>query len=177
MSETALGAVSQAGSRGSAAGAADRMQIGEVAERLGLSLRTIRYYDEMGLVTPSARTPGGFRLYTELDLYRLFVIKRMKPLDFSLEEMRELLTTLDALDGRLEVESSREELLERLAAFREAADQRVEKLRERLAMAEEFAQRLRTESAVRFPGTDDEAAALPLPGPPPPAHPRDAAAG
>ncbi|WP_245886816.1 MerR family transcriptional regulator [Kineococcus xinjiangensis] len=149
----------------------DRMQIGEVAERLGLSLRTIRYYDEMGLVTPSARTPGGFRLYTELDLYRLFVIKRMKPLGFSLEEMRELLTTLDALDGRLEAGATREELLERLAAFREAADKRVEELRRRLMMAEEFAQRLRTETAARAPGTDDEAASVPVDGPPLPTRP------
>ncbi|HEX5770632.1 MAG TPA: MerR family DNA-binding transcriptional regulator, partial [Nocardioidaceae bacterium] len=36
------------------------MQIGEVAEQTGLSLRTIRYYEEVGLVTPSARTSGGF---------------------------------------------------------------------------------------------------------------------
>ena len=147
----------------------DRMQIGEVAERLGLSLRTIRYYDEMGLVTPSARTPGGFRLYTELDLYRLFVIKRMKPLQFTLEEMRELLTTLDALDGRVEADGPRDEFMARLEAFREAADERVEQLRERLMMAEEFAQRLRTESALRAPGTDDEAAAAAVPGPPVPA--------
>ena len=129
----------------------DRMQIGEVAERLGLSLRTIRYYDEMGLVTPSARTPGGFRLYTELDLYRLFVIKRMKPLVFTLEEMRELLGVLDALDGRVGTDVPREQLLERLHAFRAAADQRVEKLRDRLGMAEEFAQRLRDECARRAP--------------------------
>lgn len=41
------------------------MQIGEVAERIGLSLRTIRYYEEVGLVVPSVRSQGGFRLYTE----------------------------------------------------------------------------------------------------------------
>ncbi len=128
------------------------MQIGEVAERVGYSFRTIRYYDEMGLVTPSARTPGGFRLYTELDVYRLLVLKRMKPLDFSLDEMRELLTVLDALDGRVESPVPREELFERLDGFRAAADARVEKLRERLAMAEEFAQRLRDEAAGRTSG-------------------------
>ena len=38
------------------------MQIGEVAERVGYSFRTIRYYDEMGLVSPAHRSPGGFRL-------------------------------------------------------------------------------------------------------------------
>jgi DNA-binding transcriptional MerR regulator len=128
------------------------MQIGEVAERVGYSFRTIRYYDEMGLVTPSARTPGGFRLYTEMDVYRLLVLKRMKPLDFSLEEMRELLTILDALDGRVPSSTPRAELFDQLDTFRAAADARVEKLRERLMMAEEFAQRLRDEAAARTEG-------------------------
>jgi DNA-binding transcriptional MerR regulator len=59
------------------------MQIGEVAERTALSLRTIRYYEEVGLVPPSARTQGGFRLYTEADVERLLLVKRMKPLEFS----------------------------------------------------------------------------------------------
>jgi DNA-binding transcriptional MerR regulator len=44
------------------------MQIGEAAERVGLSLRTIRHWDEVGLVVPSARSNGGFRLYTEADI-------------------------------------------------------------------------------------------------------------
>ena len=65
-----------------------RMQIGDVAEQTGLSLRTIRYYEEAGLVTPSTRTTGGFRLYTEADADRFDLIKRMKPLGFSIEEMR-----------------------------------------------------------------------------------------
>jgi MerR family copper efflux transcriptional regulator len=67
------------------------MQIGEVAARTSLSLRTIRYYEEVGLAPPSARTTGGFRLYTEGDVQRLELIKQMKPLDFSLEQMRDLL--------------------------------------------------------------------------------------
>ena len=44
------------------------MQIGEVAARTELSLRTIRHYEETGLVIPSARSQGGFRLYTETDV-------------------------------------------------------------------------------------------------------------
>ncbi|MFB9377520.1 MerR family transcriptional regulator [Kineococcus gynurae] len=128
------------------------MQIGEVVERVGYSTRTIRYYDEMGLVTPSERSPGGFRLYTEMDVYRLLVLKRMKPLDFTLEQMRDLLGILDALDGRTPSEVGREELFDRLDAFRAAADAKVEKLRERLAMAEEFAQQLRDEAAGRSDG-------------------------
>ncbi|MFE6489944.1 MerR family transcriptional regulator, partial [Streptomyces sp. NPDC057757] len=51
----------------------EHMQIGEVATRTELSLRTIRHYEETGLVMPSARSQGGFRLYTEADVARLMV--------------------------------------------------------------------------------------------------------
>ena len=91
---------------------AGRMQIGEVAERIGLSLRTIRYYEEVGLAVPSARSDGGFRLYAEADVERLRVIMQMKPLGFSVEEMRELLELLDAGDAADPA---------RLAAYREQA--------------------------------------------------------
>ena len=74
------------------------MQIGQVAERTELSIKTIRHYDEVGLVTPSERSAGGFRLYTETDVQRLLVIRRMKPLGFTLDEMRQLLDSLDILD-------------------------------------------------------------------------------
>ena len=59
------------------------MQIGELAERTGLSVRTLRHYDEIGLLRPSARTDGGFRLYTADDESRLLLIRRMKPLGYS----------------------------------------------------------------------------------------------
>ncbi|MEO3747263.1 MerR family transcriptional regulator [Plantactinospora sp. B5E13] len=119
---------------------AGRMQIGEAADRVGLSIRTIRHYEEAGLVVPSARSEGGFRLYTEPDLDRLRVIKRMKPLGFTLEEMRDLLEILDALsvsDG-----SERAALQDRLATFHTAAVNRVTTLREQLTMAEQFAQQM-----------------------------------
>lgn len=51
-------------------------QIGEVAEAVGLSLRTIRYYEEVGVVPPWGRTAGGFRLYTDDDIERLRLVKR-----------------------------------------------------------------------------------------------------
>ncbi len=73
------------------------MQIGEVAERVGLSLRTVRYYEEMGLISPEKRSNGGFRLYTDENIDRLLLIKQMKPLGFSLQEMRELLDARDAV--------------------------------------------------------------------------------
>lgn len=74
----------------------DLVQIGVLAERVGLSLRTVRYYEEMGLVTPSARSKGGFRLYGAEEEQRLLVLKTMKPLGFSLEQMSDLVALLDA---------------------------------------------------------------------------------
>lgn len=70
------------------------MHIGEVAERTGLSLRTIRHYDEVKLLPPSGRTEGGFRLYTEDDVERLVHIRRIAPLGFTLEETTDILRIL-----------------------------------------------------------------------------------
>ncbi|GAA1917514.1 MerR family transcriptional regulator [Streptomyces sodiiphilus] len=119
------------------------MQIGQVAERTGLSLRTIRHYEEMGLVTPSARSKGGFRLYTRADVDRLMVVRRMKPLDFSLEEMRNLLTVLDELSSGGGSDAEREQLRQQLRAFHQVAEARCEKLRAQLLAAEDFAATLR----------------------------------
>ena len=120
---------------------ARHMQIGEAADRVGLSIRTIRHYEDAGLVVPSARSEGGFRLYTEADLDRLRVIKRMKPLGFTLDEMRDLLTILDGLAAAEGAE--REALLDRLTMFHTAAQNRVGALREQLTTAEGFAQQIR----------------------------------
>jgi DNA-binding transcriptional MerR regulator len=121
------------------------VQIGEVAVRTGLSLRTIRYYEEVGLVTPSGRTPGGFRLYSELDVSRLLLAKRMKPLEFSLEEMREVLGILDKLEAGDLTAEQRADLLTRLGLYRQAVDVRVRALQDQLEVAEGFAGDLRRE--------------------------------
>lgn len=121
------------------------MQIGEVAEQTALSLRTIRYYEEVGLVTPSARSAGGFRLYSEADVARLRLIRRMKPLDFSLEEMKDVLTVLDQLEAVDPAGSEHRRQVDRLEMYREAADARVRALREQLEVAEGFAADLRRE--------------------------------
>ncbi|MGW0790538.1 MerR family transcriptional regulator [Streptomyces sp. NPDC002911] len=116
------------------------MQIGEVAARTGVSLRTIRHYEETGLVIPSARSQGGFRLYTETDVARLMVIRRMKPLGFTLEQMRDLLDATDRLDAGDTVDAGeREALVARVRVYEQAAAEQVEKLRVQLARAEEFA--------------------------------------
>jgi DNA-binding transcriptional MerR regulator len=80
------------------------VQIDAVAQRTGLTKRTIRYYEEIGLVTPSGRSQGGYRLYTEADVVRLERIQQLKQLaGLSLAEILEL----------LEAESVRERIRER----------------------------------------------------------------
>ncbi|NGO46962.1 MerR family transcriptional regulator [Streptomyces ureilyticus] len=126
----------------------EHMQIGEVAARTELSLRTIRHYEETGLVIPSARSQGGFRLYTEADVARLMVIRRMKPLGFTLDQMRDLLDATDRLDSDVEITTDeREALIERVRGYEQEAVEQVEKLRTQLARAEEFAATL----AARLP--------------------------
>ncbi|MGO1770826.1 MAG: MerR family transcriptional regulator [Microbacterium sp.] len=118
---------------------AGTIHIGEVADRTGLSLRTLRHYDEVGLVTPSDRTAGGFRLYTEDDVERVLLIRRMKPLGFSLEQMGEVLAAADAIasdPGDARARSA-------LETFVVDAEQRREKLAAQLAAADELIARLR----------------------------------
>lgn len=121
------------------------MQIGEVAEETMLSLRTIRYYEEMGLVTPSARTAGGFRLYSDADVARLRLIRRMKPLDFSLQEMRDVLALLEELDSGDPADDGYQDLVGRLEMYHEAAMARVRALQEQVETAAGFASDLRRE--------------------------------
>ncbi|WP_019814898.1 MerR family transcriptional regulator [Saccharomonospora saliphila] len=122
----------------------EHMRIGEVSARTGLSLRTIRYYEEVGLVAPSTRTQGGFRLYTQPDVDRITLVQRMKPLGFSLEEMHELLELLQPArdaDGNPSTLGERE--LRRLREFTEAAERRCAELRATLDTAQAFAAMLR----------------------------------
>jgi len=120
------------------------MQIGQVSTRIGLSLRTIRHWDEVGLVIPSARSAGGFRLYTESDVDRLAFIKRLKPLDFSLDQIKELLATVDGLGQHDELARERlEDLLGRLAMFRAATDSRLDALRHQVDSLESLSRDLK----------------------------------
>jgi DNA-binding transcriptional MerR regulator len=73
--------------------------IGEVAERVGVTTRTLRYYEEFGLVTPSVRSAGGSRRYTESDVARVLRIRELQAvMGFNLEEIRGLLSTGDRID-------------------------------------------------------------------------------
>lgn len=112
-----------------------RRHIGEVAEISGMSLRTLRHYDDVGLLPPSGRSAGGFRLYTDEDIDRLMLIRRMKPLGFSIEEMRELLDLTESLPSDLAA-------AKRLHEFLQDAQTRRENLARTLDMADEFIGRL-----------------------------------
>lgn len=112
------------------------MHIGELAERTGLSTRTVRHYDDVGLLHPTGRSEGGFRLYSTDDLDRLLIIRRMKPLGFTLEQMAELLGVVDRLrsaDG-----PERERLQSELDAYIADAEERRAKLARNLDWADEF---------------------------------------
>ncbi|HET9982735.1 MAG TPA: MerR family transcriptional regulator [Longimicrobiales bacterium] len=66
-------------------------KVGELAEATGLTVRTLHHYDEIGLLTPSARTAAGYRLYAAEDIERLQRIRSLRELGLSLEEIRECL--------------------------------------------------------------------------------------
>jgi MerR family Zn(II)-responsive transcriptional regulator of zntA len=63
---------------------------GELARKAGVSQRTIRYYEELGLIQPASRQPGGRRLFSEDALQRLRFIGRLKKVGLSLEEMHHI---------------------------------------------------------------------------------------
>lgn len=67
------------------------MNIGQASERSGLPVKTIRYYEEIGLVRP-ARSENGYREFLDTDLQRLKFLQRSRSLGFSIEECRELLS-------------------------------------------------------------------------------------
>jgi len=122
---------------------AGTMHIGELAEKTGLSQRTIRHYDEVGLLKPSGRTDGGFRLYAPDDFRRLMLIRRMKPLGFSLEEMTDLLRVIDTLSANGSAGIVDPNVRRELASFVTEANTRRAKLQQQLAMADEFLTLLR----------------------------------
>jgi DNA-binding transcriptional MerR regulator len=127
-----------------------RLQIGEVADAVGLSIRTIRHYDELGVVGPSARSVGGFRLYTAADVERLLYVKQLKPLGFTLEEVQVLVSLRDrALIGELDDDGR-----DQLEVFAALAEERCTVLRRELAEAELVATDLRRAIAHGRPVAD-----------------------
>lgn len=83
------------------------ISIGELAKKLEMSQRTIRYYEEIGLLNSIKRIEAGRRVYTEDDLRRLKLIKRLKIMGMTLSEMQEL-------EAMWTIEKSNDKVLRRL---------------------------------------------------------------
>ncbi len=71
------------------------MTVGEVAKKIGVTVRTLQYYDKEGLLSPSAESEGGRRLYTDKDLIKLHQIISLKSLGFSLDDIKQRLISLE----------------------------------------------------------------------------------
>ncbi|MCP4136450.1 MAG: MerR family transcriptional regulator [bacterium] len=85
----------------------DYLPIGEIAKKLDMSQRTIRYYEEIGLLNSVRRIEGGKRVYTNEDYTRLRLIKRLKIMGLTLSEMQEL-------EAIWSIQKSNEKMLKRL---------------------------------------------------------------
>src|ERR687889_970790 len=122
-------------------------RVGEVAERLGVSPRTIKYYEELGLVEPETRSSGGFRLYGEEDVRRLERILRMKGIGYSLATIRELLAVRDAAQEADKV-TLLKEVTGRLKERERDATVRIKQIQNDLKQAEALREELRHDIAL-----------------------------
>ena len=127
---------------------ATALRIGEVAERVGVTPRTIRYYEERGLLGPAAgRAKGAHRLYTEADVVRLQELMRLRDLlGLSLEELVELAEAEEAraaLRGRWEATTSDAERLRIVDAAIPLVERQLELVRSRQEKLDEFSDELR----------------------------------
>lgn len=145
------------------------LRIGEVARRTGLTHRTLRHYDDLGLLVPSGRSGGDYRLYGPDDLERLLAIQHLKSLGLSLPEVAAALddpgfdadATLAghaaAVEQRIAAET---ELLDRLRRLQDAARAGWDEVLDVIGLSE----RLRhPEAWVRFRAALDSRASTPLP--------------
>ncbi|WP_353115050.1 MerR family transcriptional regulator [Microbacterium sp.] len=94
--------------------------VGVVAARLGLTVRTLHHWDALGLASPSARTPGGYRSYDDADIARLRRVALLRDLGVPLDRIRTLLDG-DAAARREELTARRRDLDERIRHLREVA--------------------------------------------------------
>lgn len=105
----------------------DEFTVGEVAERFGITVRTLHHYDAIGLLNPSRRAASGYRVYTSADLTRLSQIVVYRRLELSLDEIASLLDEGDEISHLVR---QRERVMARLDELKdlvEAIDKALEK--------------------------------------------------
>ena len=125
------------------------LQIGEVAEQLGLTPRTLRYYEEIGLLAPPSRMEGGFRLYSAADIVRLENIVQLKRLlGFSLAEIKQVVEAMESLkllrqESKLasDLETKRDTLQKALMILEQQVDVLDGRLRQVAEMRDRFNER------------------------------------
>lgn len=92
-------------------GKQDYMSVGELAKKMGVTVRTLQYYDREGLLSPSSVSDGGRRLYSDMDIVKLHQILSLKSLGFSLLEIKSKLTNIKTTQEIEKVLSEQSELL------------------------------------------------------------------
>lgn len=95
------------------------MNIGELARRTGLTIRALRYYEQIGLLVPCARTEGGYRCYGEDALARLYLIRSLREVELPLRDIRRMLedpgfSPSAALDTQIRLLTMRRARIDRL---------------------------------------------------------------
>jgi MerR family transcriptional regulator, thiopeptide resistance regulator len=98
-------------------------KVGDLSKRTGLSIRTLHYYDEIGLLSPSHRTESGYRVYGKQDIIRLQQIITLKQIGFSLEDVRSCLDNGDR-------------------AFAEMVQLHIAKVRKQIELSQQLLERL-----------------------------------
>ncbi|WP_294411511.1 MerR family transcriptional regulator [uncultured Ruminococcus sp.] len=98
------------------------MTVKQVSELTGVSIRTLRYYDEIGLLPPASHTEGGYRLYDDTALERLQQILLFRELEFPLKDIVRIVSSPDfdrkkALEQQIELLELKKQHLENLISF------------------------------------------------------------
>ncbi len=130
------------------------LQTGDVAKRVGISLRAVRYYEEQGLIKPSAVTSGGLRLFSDRDVARLRFIHRLRLLGLSLEDIK-LALGVDKPDP-----ATRKEILDRSLNALELTKIKIEEQMELLEQLQKEND-LSLESVKRCLGCSDDCSTCP----------------
>lgn len=140
------------------------LTVGQVAETLGVTVRTLHHYDELGLVVPSERSRAGYRLYTEDDLRRLQHVVVYRRLGFPLEQIGELLD--DGADVVEHLRRQRETVTDRVAELTELVtaidraleaemnDYRISRDEQRELFGDSFDESYAQEAEQRWGGSD-----------------------
>lgn len=124
-------------------GSVELLKIGDFARLAGTNLRTLRYYEELELMTPASRSKGGFRYYRRTDINRLNMIRSLQELGLQLERIKDVLSTRQHLGNherflagvRLALDEQDRLLAERVADL-EAQREKIAAARSKLAQCE-----------------------------------------